>query len=176
MKDFAKALAILGGIGAMAFGGYMAVKCKKIADKVNMTIDEIDKATPVEVSDAIIDAAVKQAVDREIEANVKKVTDNAIKEIKDDISREAKTTVKQAYGDVKDNVAAELRRMVGEVNINAVRQEVIDEAKREAARKFDDDLRTVVEKYDDQLRSVGNVYSTISNVMRQRTSQINPLF
>lgn len=172
MKDYAKIFATIGGFAAMIFGGYMAIKCKKIADKVDVTIDEIDKSTPVEVSDAVVKAAVKKAVDREVESHVRKVAEDAIKDIKDDISHQAKAAVKQAYGDVKDNVAAELRAKIGEININSVRQEVVDEAKREAARKFDDDLRKVVDEYDDRLRSVGNIYNTIANTMQQRASKL----
>lgn len=159
-------IAAIAGAGAVAFAVYIAKKCNDICAKLGKSLEEIDKATPVEVAQSAINEAVERAVKLRVDEAVRDVAKTAVDGIRSDITKEAKHEVELAYSDVRGDVKDALMRQIGDVNISRVREEVIDNAKKEAARKFDSDLQGVLNQYNDKLASTVKIYSSIANSMR----------
>ena len=155
----------LAGIGALALSAYAALKATKTAEKINMSIDKIADATPVDISEKVVEAAVAKAADREVHEKVRLIADAAVNDIRSDIDAQVRQTIKDAYGDVKDGVRDKLEEKVGTVNIDRVRNEVIEKAKKQAAEKFETDLKGVLDIYNNNLRQVNNIYTSMANAL-----------
>lgn len=166
----------LGIVAALSYTFYVSNKWDRVAAKLDSAADEVMKKSEVEVSDEIINNAVKKAVKKEVTSKVKEACDTAIDKVSDDIRSEVKAAVTSSYNDIRSDVSKEVEKQVGEINIESVRNEVIQKAKDQAARKFDNDLASVLTKYDDQLSNVTKIYSSIANVISKNNNDRNMTF
>ena len=80
MKD---AGGILVGLGALLGIGYLFKRDDDIHRQIDMSVSEVMKRTPVEVSDSIINRAVEKAVDREVHERAKQAARN----VRDEMNR-----------------------------------------------------------------------------------------
>lgn len=161
----------LGIVAALSYTFYVSNKWDRVAAKLDSASDEVMKKSEVEVSDEIINNAVKKAVKKEVTGKVKEACDNAVSKVADDIRSEVKAAVTSSYNDIRSDVSKEVEKQVGEINIESVRNEVIQKAKDQAARKFDNDLASVLTKYDDQLSNVTKIYSSIANIISKNNDR-----
>lgn len=92
-----------------------AKKSAELSKKLDMSIDDLARKTPADISESMFNAAVQRSVDREVRSQVA----NAVTLIKKETSDEMKSTIKadvhSAYeetrGKVNDRVDAEINRI-----------------------------------------------------------------
>ena len=99
---------------------------------------------------------------------MKNATNSVVASVRNDISREVKAAVSEAYSDIKGAVAKELREQVANVDIRSIRKDVIEKAAEKAAEKFDGDLEEILQKYNADLSNVSKIYSSIARSMSGR--------
>lgn len=155
-------LFIVFGVAGIAYALYTSHKMKNICNKLDKSIDDVAANVKVDISNVIIDTAVEKAVEKEAGVAVKKATDKAVKDIHDDISKEVKTAVREHYSNLKEDVAKEMRKQVGEIDIREIKEDVIDKAKDQLAAKFDNSLDDLLDKYNKDLANVSKIYNSIA--------------
>lgn len=160
-------------VGLLGVGYAIGTKKKlnDISDKIGASLDQLSDATEVDIPEWMIDKAVEKAVDREVTYSVKKAVDSAVNEVKRDIHREVKESVKAAYADTKSEVTKELKKQVSNVDISEARKEVVAEAKKEAAEKFDSNLEEILEKFNSDLENVSKIYKSITNAITKESNK-----
>lgn len=169
MKN-ANDLVLLLGIAGIAYGLYTSHKMKNICSKLDKSIDDVASSVNVDISEVLIDAAVEKAVEKEAAVAVKRSTEKAVKDIESDISKEVKTAVREHYSNLKEDVAREMRKQVGEIDIREIREDVVDKAKEQLAAKFDNSLDDLLEKYNKDLANVSKIYSSIAGSLGNNSS------
>lgn len=172
---------IIGGVVAAIGGLCIAIPSIVLGKKVNKLTEELDGLKKsvvndlsgkidVDVPNEYIEAAVDKAVERETKDRIRLLTLDATADIKKDIHKQVSKAVEDAYSDVRGEVKRELLNQVGDVSVDRIRREVIDEAKEKAAKQFDKDLETVLEKHNRELDKVTEIYSSIAKSMRGEKS------
>ena len=154
------------GAGAI---GYSEWKRRQL----NKAVNKLSTNMKVDVEDPYIRTIVDNAVERKLDYKINKACDEAVTSVKYDITKEVKKTVNAAYNDVKNDVKKELKKQIGEVNIESIRQEIIDEAKVTAADKFKNDLDKVLEGYNEDLENVRKIYDGIAQTI-QKSQKASP--
>ena len=96
--------------------------------------------------------------------------------MRNDIYAEVQSSVRNAYGDVVEEVRKELENQIGEVNIERARREVVEKAKERAAEKFESDLTDILQKYNNDLRNVSRIYSSIAGSIGQYSTGRDGLY
>lgn len=164
------------GLSGVVFGGFClgyAVKSKrsieKIVNKIDTCVEDISTNTDVVIPEFIIKRAVNDAVDREVSKEIKKAANKAVQEIESDISRKVSDAVNRSYHDINDSVKREVKEKVDEIDILDMKEEVIEEAKKEAIKKFDDGLDEILEKFNGDLKNVSRIYESISNSIASKS-------
>lgn len=158
-------LVLLFGIAGFAYAVYTSHKMTNVCKKIDKSIDDISLNLDVDLSESVVNAAVEKAVDREAHQAVRKATEKAIKDIENDIHKEVKSAVQAHYSSLKDDVAKEMRRQVGDIDIREIREDVIDKAKEQLAAKFDDNLDGLLDKFNGDLNNVSKIYNSIARSM-----------
>lgn len=153
------------GIGCLIFSGMKERKIASMADKLGTTIDNLSAATSVDISDKVIEKAVSDAVNREVGSKIDDAASKAVDNVRNDILSQVKKAVDKAYDSVEDGVKEELTKKVGDVSIERIRREVVEEAKKEAKAKFSNDLDDILVKHNEELASVTKVYGNIANAL-----------
>ena len=155
-------------LGAVSFVGYVlkaAHSMNTVADKVGKSVDEIAHSTHVDVSEAVVNDAVRQTAERETSRIIDRSVQLAVNTVRDDIRKEVKTAVDKAYSDVKDDVRRELKRQAERLDIDELKEEIVRKAKEEASEKLDSALDDILEEFNGNLKNVSRIYKSISKAM-----------
>lgn len=153
---------ILGSIGiGYAFGTHN--KMAKVSKTLDCSIDDLAKNTNVDIPEAMVKRAVERAVETEAERAVTRATHMAVQEIKTDIHKQVTAAVEKEYDRIKDSVLREITDEASKINIDRVRTEVENEAKRKALEKFDVSLDGILTNFNDNLKNTSKIYSSIAN-------------
>lgn len=163
-RDFNDLVFVL-GVAGIAYAFYTTHKMKSICAKLDKSIDDVASSVKVDISDVVIDAAVEKAVEKEAGVAVKRATDKAVKDVEGDISKQVKTAVREHYSDLKEEVAKEMRKKVGEIDITEIKEEVVEKAKIQVAEKFDGNLDSLLDKFNGDLDNVSKIYRSIAKTI-----------
>ncbi len=158
-------------VGIIGFVGYILKgvhKMNRVADMVGRSLDDLVDNVNLEISESIVDEAVKQAAKKEAKIIVKKAADNAVKEIRDDISSEVRNALQSVYSNVKSDVAKELRNQIADLDIDDIKEEAVEEAKNKAAEKFDNALNDILANFNENLQNVVKIYSSIAKTVSDK--------
>lgn len=173
-------LGLFVGIAGLAWAGYVSLKCNRAANKINMTMDELSSCANVNIKDNMVEQAVQNAVDRAAKDVVDKAAQKAVNGIKEEMSRQIRGIVDEAYTDVKGDVKAALESQIGSVNIERIKREIIAEGKEKAAKvfgealddiredakdKFEDELNSILDRHNTELNSVSRIYGSIADAI-----------
>lgn len=108
-------VSVITSLSCLALAAAEAKRSNDISKKLNISIDELSKKTPVDISEKVFNAAVQKSVDNEVRSQVSKTTSLIKKEIVDDMREKITSAIDDAYqdihGKVDDRVAEELEKI-----------------------------------------------------------------
>ena len=167
-RNFDFAIGFFGFTAGLIGVGY-AVSCHKkmndICKRINKSIDDISNGIEVDLSKAVIDAAVKEAVERESDVAVKQAVKEIIYDMECNIRKEVKNAVIAQSSDIKKSVSAEITKQVSNIDIDDMKEEVVEKAKQQVAEKLDKNLDGILEKFNGDLTNISKIYKSIADVM-----------
>lgn len=150
------------GLLALGYSAYITRKMDRVCSKLDTSVDEISESVNVDLSEVIVKDALDQAMDKAAYKAVKNAAATAVKQIHNDIFKEVKIAVNNAYTDLKEDIAIEMHRQVSNIDISSIKQTVIEKASKRVAEKFESDLEDILEKYNKDLNNVSKIYSSIA--------------
>lgn len=159
----------LAGLSAAVFGiGYGVGQRKRtndICQKIDRAVDEVASNARVDISDMIIRDAVTKAVDAEAEYAARR----AVKRVKSDVESDIRDRVKAAVSLSHDNICKAVKnetvRQVAMIDIQSLKDEVVEQAKKDAAKKLDGCLDGILKDFNENLSNVKRIYQSISSQM-----------
>lgn len=170
MINYGKVGVVVGGL-SLAGSAFLYFQARKIAKKVDLSVEELANKTSVDIEQAMIDKAVQQAVERETKESVSRATYSAIREVTNDLRSQVRTAVVNAAGPVEQAVSTEIARQVSAFDISNVRAEVIRQAKVTMTEKLGQSLDGVLEEYNRNLDNVSKIYGSIAKSMTKQNDK-----
>lgn len=163
---------VLGAVGLIGIGYTLATRSQlvKVSERLDKSIDEIASGMEFDIPEELIKKSVEKAVQIESKKAVEKATNEAIATLKRDIHNFANTEVNREYSEIKDIVLKEIEEAAAKIDINRVRRDVEEAAKKVALDKFDDNLDDILEKFNDNLSSTAKIYSSINEALNHKTN------
>ena len=157
------------GFGALAYSIYNDIRIDKIANNIDVSVKELSDRTNIHVTDAMVEKAVDKAVERATSRAVVDAKFRAEKRIEADVHKQVKDALDGLYSDFKKTVSAEMAKQASNINMNELKEEVVEKAKEAALEKFDDNLDDILEKFNSELNNVSKIYNSIAdNFNRKR--------
>lgn len=155
-------------LGVVSFVGYItkaAYNMNSVAAKVGKSVDEITRSTHVDVSEAVVNEAVRQVAEREASRIVERAVSATVNAVRDDIRSKVKAAVDKAYSGVEDDVRRELKRKAQQLDIDDLKAEIVEKAKKDASEKLDAAMDDILEEFNGNLKNIRKIYSSISKAV-----------
>lgn len=174
------------GLASAVYFGYQCYKVGKTAKKLDMTLDDLSKKTPVEIEQAVVDEATKAAVDREVHAAVTDTASKIRSQVRVDMDKEIRSDVRAHYDEMKLDVSKKIADEVAAMDRDGVRRHVeedarkiiideskerVDELVEEARKKVNSKIDGVVGEFTNGIGNALSIYDKFSNFVDKR---INP--
>lgn len=140
-------------------------KLRSVCETLGTSLDEIEKnnSVTVDLSDAVLELAVKDKVDKTVKEMVPPVAKKAVSECAGIFRDEVKREINAQYSDIKAEVKEEVRKQIGDIDINDAKKEVIKEAKDTANKKFVAELDGVVDKFSTEFVNIQKIVNSINS-------------
>lgn len=157
-------LGILGVGGAVGIG--VGIHChyqnRKLMKIFGKAVNEVSELTTVDVSNAIIDEAVKQAAGREVGKAVQRATRAMEGEIAETARKKVAGAVQENYKKISQTVTDRIAKEAASINMERISEDVVEKATQLISDKFDSKLDDLTEAYSKQIKSVGKVYESFA--------------
>lgn len=164
-------LGILLGVGALTYSMYNDIRIDKIAKNIDVSVKELADRTNVYATDAMVEKSVDRAVERATSRAVVDAKYRAEKRIEADVHKQVKEAMDALYSDFKKSVQAEMVRQASAIDMDELKEEVVEKAKEAALEKFDDNLDDILEKFNSELNNVSKIYSSIAESMTKKRDE-----
>ena len=166
--DGASIFGMIFGLGGLLFAAYQVKKQDVLAKKLDLSIEELEKKTSVEVTDS----AVNKALDRAVEREVRSAVADAVRDVKNDIHAELSKTVRKevdsSFQLIKDQTAEKISEQVAAIDEYALKNAVTKKAEEKILKKFDGSLDGVLGDFRHQLGTVSKVWESVADAMTPR--------
>lgn len=165
-------IGILMGLAGVGYSIYKSRKFDEASKKIDVSVEDIVKKTPVDIQQSIIDKAVEIAVDRAVTAKA----NATVADIKRDIHSEIEKQVRQEVGGtvetIKERVSKEMNDQIDHIDkdtmLKEVARKVSDELKIEGRKELNHQLTGIVNDLSDNLASYKRVYDGVVGALAPR--------
>ena len=168
LEKIGLAIGLAVGAAGAAMSVYMARRTSLLAAKIDMTVEELAVKTPVSIKEAMIEKAVRNAVDREVGSTIAIASNQAVAAVTGDMKEQVRRAVAAQYSAVEPAVAKEIAAQVERLDIETLKRDVSERAKTAILKKFDGNLDDVLREFKRNLDSVPKVYGAVLGSMAQK--------
>ena len=138
-------------IGALSLGyaAWQSYKLNKIANKMDMTLEEVEKKSKIDIEQELIDSVVTHTVQRKVD----KATVDTISAVKADlhqtISSKVQKEVDNQYKTLSDEVAEQISKNVSAISESKLADQVLPRVERKLTEKGE----IVISRVENDMRS-----------------------
>ena len=161
-------LGIIAGIGGLAYSWYQGQKISGTAKKLDLSLEDISKKTPVEIQRSIVDCAVEKAIDREVRLIVSDIARTVRNDVHNEIASEVRKEVDKQYKSLSEEVSDRISDQVANIDEYALKESVTKQAEKKILKKFDGALDGVLGDFNRKLGTVSKIYESIEDTLRGR--------
>lgn len=171
-KDVLSFVACVGGVGGFVFGLYSGKKAKDIDKKLDFSLKKVTELTEVEVSQAVVDTAVKDKVGRVVEEKVGASADRAVAEISADMHKKIKDKVDASFREYQTTVETGIKNryedLLKDIDITDLKREITDQARRDMMRRLNGTFETLISEHSANLGKLTQIYSSIEDAVKKK--------
>lgn len=181
MKIF---MGITGGTSVLAlcFAGYSAHQLKKqkkeneslakvLKDKLDMTVEEVKNASPIDIQQAVIEKAVDKAAKHEVECWSATEGHGVRQEAITGMKLACAAAIHDLEKDVKPEVAKILKDKASKVSIDEIQQEVIKSTSKEIGKelnnRMDREIEKLMKEQQERIKTLNKVYDNINAAIQK---------
>lgn len=162
---------IIGGIIAIGYAFYQTQKMRNTADKLEMSLEDVSKKTPVDIQQAFVEKAIERAVDKRVASAANEAVNSVKSDIRTEIERTVRKEVDAAYKTLTEEVTNKISDQVANIDEYALKDKVVKEAEKKIIQKFDGCLDGVLGDFNRQLNNVNKIYESIGNTLKGKTNE-----
>ena len=157
-----------------AIGSY--ISHKRTARLLKKSVEELAKATPVEIEKEVVDAVVQEALEMKVDNQVDDILEETKKEIKSQISRTVITAVSAEMGKCHEQAGLAYSEKIANLSEDDVKKKVVEKSaelvEQHLYGKFDD----ILKQYQRRLDEINSMYTRVISKAPNLnvTSNVNP--
>ena len=171
MTPAEKINSVFRGITTLIVGGGTVVcvhEVRKSKNMIDFAVKDASELVNIEVSDALIEEAVKNAANCQIRKSVQAAADEASRQIRDETSAQVEEAVRDARRQISDSVSNKLEEECRKINEHEIMKEIRDKAADKLADKLDKNLDTITDEYSKNLSNMGRVYEALADKLQSK--------
>lgn len=163
------AFGIVTGILSLGYAAWQSYKLNKIANKMDMTLEEVDKKSKIDIEQELIDTVVERAVQRKVD----KATVDTISAVKSDmhqtISSKVQKEVDNQYKTLSEEVAEQISKNVTAISESKLVDQVLPRVERKLTEKGEVMISRVENTMQSQLGKSLNFINTTTDFIKNAT-------
>ena len=101
-----------------------AKKSSELSKKLDLSIDELSRKTPTDISESMFNAAVQRSVDREVRSQVASTTSLIKKEVTDEMKATIHSDVHAAYDETREKVHERVDREIDKIDFDEMKKDI----------------------------------------------------
>lgn len=144
-------LYILGG-GILLACGYVGSKLRVLTKQIDSSVEDLSKKTAIDISQQLVDSAVKKAINDYAEKAAKDISDTLTSSLDKKINTTVKDTVASLKKEAVDTLSTRMNSALADISDSEVRKEIVEQAKNVLAKRFEKDLADISADYRAALR------------------------
>ncbi len=161
---------ILAGLGGLGFAIWQTKKADDLAKKIDSSLSDLESKTVVDVSNDVVDKAIRSAAEHAVERAVNEAKKEVIREIrtevKNQVRKEVDANVKRIGADVTDEIA----ERVANIDEAALQERITKRAEDMVVKKFDGSLNSVLSDFKRQMGNVTKVWEYVADSTRPKSA------
>lgn len=114
---------IVVGVIGMAYGIWREKKSNDLAKKLDMTLSSLEGKTKVDISQDVVNKAMRNAVEHHANACAKKAAEETGERIRDDMDSMIRKDVDRVYSDLKGKVNERVEEEIENLDFDAMTEE-----------------------------------------------------
>lgn len=163
-------IGILVGLAGLAYGAWQSKKTMDVSKKLDISLSDLEKSTPVDVKQSVVDEAIRRAVDREVKGAVAETSALIRNDIRGEIEKSVRKEVDGSLKTIKEEVAETISDQVANIDEYALKETVTKQAEKKILQKFDGSLDGLLGDFNHQLNNVNKIYSSIADTLKGNRS------
>lgn len=161
-------IGVIIGVAGVAYAYYSDVKMRALAEKLDLTLDDLSKKTDVEIDEAMLKTAAEQAVNREVGTLARRAAVSACVNVEQDMKKQVEDIVSKEYDDISTKVLSEVTERVSNIDESDLKRRVTKSAEAKLLSKFEGSLDSLLSKHNDNLDTITKVYNSIYGTIKDR--------
>lgn len=161
---------IIVGVVGVGWSIYQTTKLKETSNKIDMTLDEINKNAPVDIQEAVVNKAIERAVEREVRLSVVDTARRVREDIYEQIRNEVRKEVENQYNKIADEVSEKISEQVAQIDEYALKDRVTKKAEEKVMKKLDGCLDGALGMFNNQLGNVNKIYQNIADTISGKSN------
>ena len=131
---------------------YLGNKVRKFSKMIDSSVEDLSKKTSLEVSQSIVDAVVKKAVDYYASKTANDVSDKLTESMSKKINSSVDSAVQKLKNEQAEEIAMRLKNEVLKISEKDIQEEVIRRVKDTLVDRFKNDVDSISKDYQESLR------------------------
>ncbi len=157
----AAGVSFAGFVGTAIYAHVNARRLKCLSNKFGIAIDHIVDETDIQIPQEIIDKAMNEAVKRAAKNQVEVSAIEITSRIKSEMSVHLREKVEACTKNLEDDIKAEYRKQIKNLDLDDIRTEVVAEVREKALKMIKSNMDDIIEKHNDELDATARVYESL---------------
>lgn len=116
-------------------------KLDRLYEKLNMSLNDIEKRSTIEISDSLIDSVVASMAERKLDRVVPGKVQAAVDGIHAESVMKIRNDIEKKVTEMTPEIESKLRTQLGAVSIDPIKTEIVEKAISSAKREVLDDVQ-----------------------------------
>ncbi len=156
------------GILGIVFSIWSCYKVKRANDVIDISLEQLSDNIDVDVESLITEKAIERSLDRSVDRKVSEISRSIVRRIEDDIHGQVRGAITTSYTDIKKSVENEVGRQVAKIDIDSLKKDARNDAKKLILEKFEGNLDDILSDFNRNLEQVGKIYGSIANTLNPK--------
>lgn len=167
---------VLGLIG-LGWGIYQTKKTSDVAKKLDISMTELEKRTPVTISEEMVKKATTNAIDREVTRVVNTTANGVRDDLRDTIRKKVNKEIENDIDDIHDGVEEKIDELIANIDETAFIADMKSEAKKAMLAKYNGCLDGIAGDFKDRLNDFGTlIHRFVANPLDQKPSNSGRMY
>lgn len=171
MSTTEKISAIFRGIttvGTLVGGGICLWETHKSRQMIRVAVRQIGDGVDVEVSDELVNAAVKKAAEDQIRRAVRDAKERTMMDLREDTKVQVAKAVKENYDKITEGVAERIGNECGRIYKDEILSDIKDKAAEKLEEKLDSNLDEITDGFAKNLNNMGKIYEALADKLEKK--------
>ena len=142
-----------------AIGSY--ISHKRTARLLKKSVEELAKATPVEIEKEVVDAVVQEALEMKVDNQVDDILEETKKDIDKQIRSTVLTSVTAEMGRCHDQAKIAYDQKIAELSEEEVKKLVVERSSQLVEKHLEGRFDDILKQYQRRLDEITSVYSRV---------------